>query len=132
MTNGFSSKKTVMRLTLATLIVFLGRTFVDFQFVFPEMFTDSTSILALVVYTAIFGFWIQSLLGMERDQRGWVISSLVITAFMFFGISLSTTLVYCPSPCQTFWPYAEIINWLNNIFGAVSIVATFLYLRQNR
>ena len=133
MNNGLSSKKNVMRLTLATLIVFLARTFVDFQFVFPEMFTDtSTSVLALVAYTAFFGVWVQALLGMERDQRGWAITSLVITAFMFFGVSLSTTLVYCPTPCQTFFPYAEIINWLGNIFGAVSIAATFLYLRQKR
>jgi hypothetical protein len=133
MNTGFSSKKNVMRLTIATLILFLGRTFVDFQYVFPEMMYETpTALLSLVIYTAIFGVWIQSLLGMERDQRGWFVTSLVITAFLFLGISLSTTLVYCPPPCQTFWPFAEIINWLDNIFGAVTLVATFLYLRQNR
>ena len=131
MTNGFASKKNVMRLTLAAIVVFLARTFLDFQFVFPEMFTDTaTSVLALVLYAAIFGLWVHSYLGIEREQRGWLITSLVITALMFFGLSLSTTLVYCPTPCQTFWPYAEIINWLGNISGAASILATFLYLRQ--
>ncbi len=116
---------------LLALAVSLGRTLLDWGFVFPEFgFTDPASVLAaLVFYVVIFSGWILALLSIARGGRAGLWVALGLTLLLNVGLGLGTTLAFCPTPCRTLWPVAELWNWATTVSG---IVASALIIRALR
>jgi len=132
MTTWLTSPNGPIVLSLIALLSFLGRTFVDFQFVYIDFFPDpGLAALTTLINTALFGGWFWALLTAARGNRGGLIAALVFDLLFLFGISVGTLLFYCPSPCDTAWPLAEIANWISLFSGLLAAVALGLRLRQS-
>jgi len=111
------------------LLTFLGRTFVDFQFVYSGLAAASgKAALATLNTMALFGVWLWGLLAATRGSRRALTTAWVFNLLFLFGIGFGTLVSYCPSPCQTAWPLMEIANWANVITGAIAAVAVGAYL----
>ena len=128
----FTSRNGAIVLLLIALIVFLGRTFIDFQFVYADFASDlGMAALMTLINMALFGGWMWALLAAARGSRRGLIAALVLDLLLVFGLSVGTALLYCPSPCDTAWPLAEIFNWASLIFGLLAAVAVGFQLRQS-
>lgn len=132
MNNVFVSQSTILKLTFAALLVFLARTFIDYQYVYSD-FGLNTGMMALtmLINLALFGGWIWGLLAMVHGSRRWAIAVLGINLFFLLVVAVGTQVAFCPSPCQTAWPLAEIANWLSLILGILATVALAIYVRQD-
>lgn len=121
----------VVWFALLALAVSLGRTLLDWGFVFPEFgFTDPVSVLAaMVFYVVIFSAWILGLLSIAKGGRAGLWVALGLTLLLNVGLGLGTTLAFCPTPCRTLWPVGELWNWATTLSG---IVASILIIRALR
>jgi len=129
MKNWFTSPIGAVTVTVLTLLVFLGRTFIDFHYVYSE-FDFGVGMVTLVnlIYLALFGGWIWSLLAAVRgSRRGWA-AAFGFSLFFLLVIAAGTLVSYCPSPCRTAWPVGEIFIWLSLIFGLLASAATAIQL----
>lgn len=107
----------------AALLVMLARTFLDYQYVYPEMGMDALmSGGATVINLAIFGGWIYALYAAAaRFSRGGMIANLLFnTLLLVFG--LATVVSLCPPPCRTGWPVGQIIIWANILIGVPAVI----------
>lgn len=129
----FASVNGAITLSVIALLVFLGRTFVDFQYVYGGFApSPGPAALAVLINMALFGGWFWGLLAAVRGSRRGLIAVLVFNLLFLFGIAVGTLVAYCPSPCPTAWPSMEIANWSNLLFGLLASVATGRYLQQSR
>jgi hypothetical protein len=121
----------VLRYALLALAISLGRTLLDWGFVFPEFgFTDPASVLgAMVFYVVIFSSWILALLSISRGGRAGLWVALALTLLLNVGLGLGTTVAFCPTPCRTLWPVGELWNWATTLSG---IAATVVIIRSLR
>ena len=121
----------VLRYALVALAISLGRTLLDWGFVFPEFgFTDPASVLgAMVFYVVIFSGWILALLSIARGGRNGLWVALALTLLLNVGLGLGTTVAFCPTPCRTLWPVGELWNWATTLSG---IAATLVIIRSLR
>jgi hypothetical protein len=121
----------VLRYALLALAISLGRTLLDWGFVFPEFgFTDPASVLgAMVFYVVIFSSWILALLSISRGGRAGLWVALGLTLLLNVGLGLGTTVAFCPTPCRTLWPVGELWNWATTLSG---IAATLVIIRSLR
>lgn len=128
----FTSLNGAIALSMIALLTFLGRTFLDFQYVMPDFFPSSgQTALGVVVYMALFGGWLWGLLAAVRGSRGGLIALLVFNLLLPFGAGVATLVSWCPSPCPTAWPLMEIANWTNLLLGLLAAVSVGLRLRQS-
>lgn len=133
MKNWFTSLNGAIALSMISLLVFLGRTLIDFYYVYREFNLDvGTVALAMLANMALFGGWIWALLSAVQGSRRGLISVLVLDLFFFFVIAVGTVVSYCPSPCRTAWPLGEITIWASVIFGLIASVSAWLALRKTR
>lgn len=126
------SINSVITVSLISLLVFLGRTFFDFYYVYPE-FNLGISVLTLIILAnmALFGGWIWSLLSAVRGSRRGLILVLVFDIFFLVVIAVGTLVSYCPSPCQTAWPLGEYANWTSLIIGLLAAFVVGYNLWRN-
>jgi len=131
MRNWFTSFNGAITMSVISLLVFLGGTFFDFYFVYPE-FNLGISVLTLIIIAnmVLFGGWIWSLLSAVRGSRRGLTLVLVFNIFFLVVIAVGTLVSYCPSPCGTAWPIGEIANWTSLIFGLLASAAVGFYLRR--
>ncbi len=128
-TNRVSNR--AVALTGLALLLFLARTFVDFQFVYTEFAsTAAMAAVASLIMAPLFGGYFWSLHRAANGQRGGWIASLIFTLLLPIGAGLATPITLCPSPCQTAWPFMEIINWANLFTGAIAAMAIVQQLRS--
>ncbi len=133
MKNWFTSLKGTVTLSVVSLLVFLGRTFIDFYYVYDEFDLGlGTVTLAILVNMALFGGWIWSLLATVQGSRRGLIAVLVFDIFFLLAIAVGTLVSYCPSPCRTAWPLGEIAIWASLVFGVIAAVSTALHLRKSK
>jgi len=125
MKNWFMSLPGAISLTFISLLVFLGRAFVDFYYVFGEFGLDVSMVAgAVVIYLALFGGWIWGLLSAAQGGRRGMIALFGFNLFFLLIIAVGTLVSYCPSPCRTGWPLGEILVWLSLVFGVLASAAT--------
>ena len=125
----FTSLNGAITLSAIALLVFMGRTFVDFQFVFNSFAaTPGMAALTTVVYMALFGGWLWGLLAAVHGSRRGLIAALVFGLLLPVLTGIGTLLAFCPSPCRTAGGLMEIANWLNLVTGAIAAVAIGLHL----
>ena len=122
----------VLRYALLALAISLGRTLLDWGFVFPEFgFTDPASVLgAMVFYVVIFSGWILALLSIARGGRAGLWVALALTLLLNVGLGLGTTVAFCPTPCRTLWPVGELWNWATTLSGIAASVVIVRSLRM--
>lgn len=112
------SRAGAVALSWLALLAFLARTFLDRGFVVPEQTSDvTTTAVAIVAYTAIFGAWIWAIGTAARGARRGLAVALVIALLLPIGLGLGTLVAFCPSPCRTAWPLMEVANWVGLVTG---------------
>lgn len=121
----YESRNLALIFSVVALLSFLGHTFIDYGYVFPEMGVSTSDVLPITVgVLAFYGGWLWALIAAGRNSRKGLVTLFVYNMMLLlFGISTFTTL--CPSPCSTAWPTGEILMWSNVIigFGATLLVA---------
>ncbi|MCL4249517.1 MAG: hypothetical protein KJ065_15345 [Anaerolineae bacterium] len=127
MLSNSNSKNLILALSCAALLSFLGRTFLDYGYVFPEFGVTITALLAVTLgVLAFYGVWLWSLLAVARGSRKGLVALLIFDLLLVvFGVSTFTT--SCPSPCPTAWPLGEILLWSNVVIGTAACLTA---LRQ--
>ena len=124
MKNWFLSSRGAIILALVSLLVFLGRTFIDFYFVYVE-FGLSIGMVSgtTLVHMILFGGWIWSLLSAVQGSRRGLIAVFGFNLFFLLFIAVGTLVSYCPSPCMTGWPLGEIAIWTSLITGLLASIS---------
>ena len=121
-----------LRLALLAYAVAIGRSLIDWGFVYPELgFTQPWSVFAaLLFYSASFGLWAWGLIGLSRRERvgAWVV--LVLTALFGGLLGLGTIVAFCPIPCDALAPIGDIWNLATTITSIAAIVAVARELRS--
>lgn len=119
----------VITLSMISLLVFLGRTFFDFYYVYTEFSLNLGIVaVAILINMILFSGWIWSLISSAKFSRRGMVANFVINLFFLVVIGLGTLVSYCPSPCGTAWPLGEIFAWASLIFGMVAAFAVGSYL----
>ncbi len=117
-------------LSLAALLSFLGRTFLDFRYVYQEIGLQVSGLsLAALFNLALFGAWIWALIAGSHNSRKALYALLAFDLLLVvFGIV--TFASFCPSPCQTAWPLGEVLIWSNLIVGIPALASAVMALRS--
>ena len=124
MKNWFLSQRGAIALAVISLLVFLGRTFIDFYYVYGEFDLNVGMVSgAMLVQMVLFGGWIWSLLSAVQGSRRGLIAVFGFNLFFFLFIAVGTLVSYCPSPCQTGWPLGEIAIWTSLITGLLASIS---------
>ncbi len=128
----FTSPNGATVLSLMAYLTVLGRTFVDFRYLIPEMYPSAGPGplgLAIAAYAAFFGSWVWALLAAASGGRGGLIAVLVYNLIFTFFSGLYSLLFLCPSTCPSSQPLMEIALWANLITGLLASVAVGSRLR---
>lgn len=132
MANLLNSRNLALSLSGLALLSFLGRTFIDYGYVFPEYKLGMPDLLPVtLVVLAFYGGWLLALMSAARgSRRGWIIVQVYNGFLLIFGLStLATSL--CPSPCGTAWPLGEMLIWSNLLIGVVALLVVVLQFRSS-
>ena len=97
---------------------------------YPDEIPDlAANAVALAVYVAILGGWVAALLRFAGGHRR---SGVACLGFVLLPIlfGATTAAVFCPTPCATAAPLADITNWVCLALGVLSAVSLVAYLRS--
>jgi hypothetical protein len=131
MKNWFTSLNGAITLSVIALLTEMWRAFFDFQQVYSSYLQGPGMIfLGTLIYTLLFAGWAWALIGAARGSRGGLIAALAINVLFLLVIPVGTLVAYCPSPCASLWPIAEIGNWINLISGLLAAGAAALQLTR--
>ena len=131
MKNWFTSLNGAITLSLISLLIFLGRTFIDFYYVYDEFSLDTPMMgLVILLNMALFGGWIWGLMSAVKGSRRGLMASLGFDLFFLIVVSAGTLITYCPSPCPTGWPLAEIASWASLVIGLLAAIALGFQFRS--
>lgn len=126
----FTSLISALALSFAHLLIELWRAFLDFSFVLPN-FTkgnENQTLIASLVYAAMFAVWMLGLRNAGSGSRGGLIAALAIGILFLLGIDLGTILFYCPGGCSH--AAFNIAAWAGAIVGLLAVVALTMALRR--
>lgn len=130
----FTTRKNAIWLSVLAFASFVARTTLEFRYVFTEdMFPQDlgTMSAAMVFYTLIITAWLLAHLQVERGiRRGW--TWILVFSALTFLLAVGTTFSFCPTPCQTAWPVAEIMNWSQWVLGGLASYAAINQLRASK
>ena len=123
--------KAAIILSLAALISFLARTFLDFRFVYEEIGLDVPSLSVVTILNlAFFAGWIWALILASHAGRKAMYALLAFDVLLLlFGITTLTS--FCPSPCPTGWPLGEVLIWSNLLIGVPAVATAIVALRTS-
>lgn len=128
----FVSRNGAVITSLLALLIFLGRAFIDYHYVYGEFGLGmGTLTLSMLLNLALFGGWIWGLLAMVQGGHRGVKAVLGFNIFFLLVVAVGTLVTFCPSPCQTAWPLAEIANWLSLFLGLLATVSAAAYLARS-
>jgi hypothetical protein len=120
----FFSSNGAITLAVISLLVFLGRTFIDFYYVYGEFGLSVGKVSGTtLLHMLLFGGWIWSLLSAVQGGRPGMIAVFGFNLFFLIVIAFGTLVSYCPSPCQTGWPLGEIAIWTSLITGLLASIS---------
>lgn len=132
MTDWFRSRGGAVTLSWLALLAFLGRTMLDWRYVYPDEVPDgAVTVASLVVTIAFVAGWIWSIFAAGRGERRGTVGALAFVLFLGVGLGAATTASLCPTPCQTAWPLMEIANWVQLVPGVLAAVALGIQLRRS-
>lgn len=122
----------LLRVSILAFAVSIGRTLLDWGFVFPELgLTDPLSVLAaMLFYVAVLTGWVVAIVAIAHGQRVGLWASLAFALVLNVGLGLATTVAFCPTPCATLWPVGELLNWATTLSGALAAAVLMRALRS--
>ncbi len=125
-----SAWNAALTLSIATLLSFIARAFIDYGFVFRELYpaTGSIGILTLV-YVAFLAGWIGALLSASHMVRRAMYALLAYGAIVALHAGV-TFYSFCPFPCRTAWPVGQVVITANLLLGVLGVAAALLGLRR--
>ena len=128
----FFSSNGAITLAVISLLVFLGRTLLDFYYVYGE-FGLSVGMVSgtTLAHMLLFGGWIWSLLFTVQGSRRGLIAVFGFNLFFLLFIAVGTLVSYCPSPCMTGWPLGEIAIWTSLITGLLASISLGIQTWRN-
>jgi hypothetical protein len=132
MRNWFMSRTGAITLSVIALLTFLGRGFLDWRYEYPlQDPAGSFDTLLALIYVALAGVWVWSLLAMQRDSRRGLITGLALSLLLDVGLALATYFIFCPPATGCVgWPNAWPWNWANLISGLLAAIAIWVQLRR--
>jgi hypothetical protein len=123
MKNWFLSLHGAITFALISLLIYLGRAFIDFYYVYGEFNLRVEMVSgAVLIHLALFGGWIWSLLSAVQGSRRGLVAAFGFNLFFLLFIAAGTLVSYCPSPCRTDWPLGEIAIWASLIAGLAASI----------
>lgn len=134
MRNWLVSLNGAITFSVIAFLTFLGRAFMDWRYEYPlQDPAGSWATLGALIYMALAGGWLWSLLAGARGSRWGLIASLIWAMMLDVGLALATYFVFCPpwTGCEG-WPNAWLWNWSNLISGLVAGVAIAFQLRRDK
>ena len=118
-----SARNAALILSVAALLSFLARTFIDYGFVYQSLYPSIRSMAILTLITLVFiAGWIWALLAASHDRRRAMYVLLIYAAVVVLH-GVVTLVTLCPSPCPTAWPLGEVVIWSNVLMGILAVVA---------
>jgi hypothetical protein len=127
----FRSRGGAVTVSWLALLAFLGRTMLDWRYVYPDEVPEgAVTVASLVVTVALVAGWIWSILAAGRGERRGTVGALALVLFLGIGLAAATAVALCPSPCQTAWPLMEIANCAQLVLGVLAAVALGIQLRR--
>jgi hypothetical protein len=118
---------------LLSFMAFLGRAAIDLRYIYsnPEILPQDVGTSAAVVtfYMIFFGAWAWALSAAGQTKRTGLIILLIVNLLAVL-LTASTTLFICPTPCQTAWPLAEIINLSSLVLALAALASVLTTLRR--
>lgn len=113
----FINRNNLMLLSGAAFISFLGRTFLDFNIVYPEMGVQESELFGYIIFNLVFfAGWLWALMAaIQGSKRALIVTLLYDVLLLVFG--LSTIFTLCPTPCGTAWPIGELLIWSNIVIA---------------
>jgi hypothetical protein len=130
MRSSASTWNAALTLSVAALLSFLARTFIDYGFVYHGLYPSIRSMAILTLITLVFiAGWIWALLAASHERRRAMYVLLIYAAVVVLQ-GVVTLVTLCPSPCPTAWPLGEVIIWSNVLMGIATVVAAVLSLRR--
>lgn len=118
--------------SVIALLSLLGRTSLDYRYVFAEDFPAwGPGLVGLVtlLYVAIAGGWIWALLAAARGRRGAWIILLGFALLTGLGLGAASIVRFWP-PMQSATPLGEIALLADLVFGLLAALTAWLQLRQ--
>lgn len=134
MKNWFMSRKGATALSAIAMLTFLGRGFLDWRYEYPLQDPSGSFDTPLaLIYIALVGVWVWSLLAIQRGSRGGLITGLVLALLLDVALALATYFIFCPpSTGCVGWPNAWPWNWSNLISGLLAALAIWGQLRRKQ
>jgi hypothetical protein len=130
MRSSTSTWNAALILSVAALLSFLARTFIDYGFVYKDLYPSIRSIAILtLVNLAFIAGWIWALLAASHERRRAMYVLLIYGAVVVLH-GVVTLVSLCPSPCPTAWPVGEVVIWSNVLVGFLAVVAIVSSLRR--
>ena len=129
MQNTIRLRQMALWLSGFALLSFLGRSFIDYGYVFPEIGVPESALLPITAgMLAFYGGWLCALIAAGRGSRKGF-SGLLVYNLLLLLLGVSTFATLCPSPCATAWPTGEIFMWSNVLIGALAALFVALQFR---
>jgi len=124
MISWFKSFYGTISLGVISLLVFLGRTFIDYYFVYSEFDLGTNMVgITILLNLILIGGWIWGFLSAVQGNRRGLIAVFGFNLFFLLVIAIGTLVSYCPSPCETGWPLGEIGSWASFTAGLLATIA---------
>ncbi|MGD2206925.1 MAG: hypothetical protein PVH17_09110 [Anaerolineae bacterium] len=130
MNTWLKSMNGALTLSVLALLSLLGRTFLDYRYVFAEDFPSygpGSVGLATLFFVAFAGGWIWALLAAADGRRGAWIALLVFALLTGLGLGAASILAFWP-PMQSATPLGEISLLSSLLFGLLAALAAWLQL----
>ena len=125
MRSSASTWNAALILSVASLLSFLARTFIDYGFVYKDLYPSTRSIAILTVINLCFiAGWIWALLAASHKSRRAMYALLIYGAVVVLH-GVVTLVSLCPYPCRTAWPVGEVVI-LSNLFAGIPAVVVIV------
>lgn len=137
MKNWFTSLNGAIALSAFAWVTEIWRAWLDMLFEYPNpsivnaTIDSGITLVITLIYTAIFAGWAYAMHSAARGNRGALIATFVVNAFVWLAIPVGWIIAYCTGPCvANAGVLFNLANWLNLIFGLLAALPLALQLRQ--
>lgn len=132
MSNWLISRQGVFWISLAALLLFVGRTFYDYRFEALKQDPEGSSMLLSAVVNLVFlGGWMWALAAGRDGSRPALITLIVLNLLLNVVLGVATFFVFCPPGCEG-WPTWQFWNWGQLIGGLAAVIAAGLLFRKGQ
>lgn len=129
MKNWLTSPSGTLILAAIAFLTFAGYTFLSALVLGNWNLDSSMAAISIVVVVILTGVWLWALLFISQDSKGALIAVLILSLLNILAGG-SDILVFCPTPCQGYWPLAEIWHWVMVLTGLIATISVGLHLRR--